>query len=253
MNIQDYLERIGYDKPVRPDAETLIGLHRANMLTIPFENLDIHAGKPIHLAELALWEKIVLHRRGGFCYELNGLFAWLLKQIGFMVTYLNGRVYNEAGARGRDFDHLTLLVKVPGKSGRWLTDVGFGDSFVEPLRLDFSGQQAQGLRAFRLDKVEDGIDFWMRNFDGTWKHQYFFDLQSRNFPSAYEESCLYHQTSPKSSFTHEPIISRATLEGRISLDRKKLTITTHENREQRLVNGEARYREFLKVYFGVVL
>jgi len=245
MNIQDYLERIAYDKPVRPDAETLISLHRAHMLAVPFENLDIHLGKPIHLAELALWEKIVLHQRGGFCYELNGLFAWLLKQIGFTVTYLNSRVYNEAGARGREFDHLTLLVEIPGEYGRWLADVGFGDSFVEPLKLEFNGQQAQGLRAFRLDKVEDGIDLWRRNYDGGWKPQYFFDLLPRNFPSDYEESCLYHQTSPKSSFTHEPIISRATPDGRVSLDRTNLTITTSGDREKRPVSGEAEYRELL--------
>ena len=253
MNIQSYLERIGHDKPVHSDAETLIGLHRAHMLAVPFENLDIHQGKPIRLTEPTLWEKIVLHRRGGFCYELNGMFAWLLKEIEFKVTYLNGCVYNDAGVRGREFDHLTLLVEVPGKSGRWLADVGFGDSFVEPLKLEYNGQQAQGLRAFRLDKVENGIDLWRRNYDGGWTLQYFFDLQPRNFPSDYEESCLYHQTSPNSTFTHEPIISRATPEGRISLDRQNLTITTHGNREQRSVNGETRYRELLKAYFGFVL
>jgi N-hydroxyarylamine O-acetyltransferase len=253
MNIRNYLERIGYDKPVRPDTETLTGLHRTHMLAVPFENLDIHLGKPIRLTEPDLWEKIVINRRGGFCYELNGMFAWLLKQIGFTVLYLNGRVYNDAGARGREFDHLTLLVEIPGENGRWLADVGFGDSFVEPLRLEFSGQQAQGLRAFRLNKVEDGIDLWRRNFDGSWKPQYFFDLQSRNFPSDYEESCLYHQTSPKSSFTHEPIISRAKSDGRISLDRKNLTITNNGIREKRPVGGKVKYRELLKIYFGIVL
>ena len=97
MNIRTYLERIGYDKPVRLDVETLRGLHYAHLLAIPFENLDIQLGKPIQLTERALWEKIVIRKRGGFCYELNGLFAWLLKQIRYNVTYLNGRVYNSNG------------------------------------------------------------------------------------------------------------------------------------------------------------
>lgn len=118
MNVRTYLERIDYNKVVQPDVETLIGLHRAHLLTVPFENLDIQLGQPIQLTEQAMWEKIIVHRRGGFCYELNGLFAWLLKQIGYEVTYLNGRVYNDAGRRGREFDHLTLLVEIPDQSTR---------------------------------------------------------------------------------------------------------------------------------------
>ena len=80
MDIRTYLERIGYDKSVRPDLESLFGLHCTHLLTVPFENLDIHIRVPIQLSKGALWDKIVVHKRGGFCYELNGMFAWLLKQ-----------------------------------------------------------------------------------------------------------------------------------------------------------------------------
>jgi N-hydroxyarylamine O-acetyltransferase len=253
MNIRTYLERIGYDQPVQPDAKTLIGLHRAHLLTVPFENLDIHLAKPIRLTESALWEKIIVHRRGGFCYELNGMFAWLLKEIGFEVTYLNGRVYNSEEMRGRDFDHLTLLVEIPNENVPWLADIGFGDSFVEPLRVEFNSQQAQGLRAFRLEKVEDGIDLWRRDIDGSWERQYFFDLKPRNFPSDYEGSCLYHQTSPKSSFTREKVISRATPKGRVSLDGKNLTITTNGKRTKQPVDSDDEYRELLRACFGVTV
>jgi len=133
MDIRTYLERIGYDKPVRLDVESLFGLHRTHLLTVPFENLDIHLGLPIQLSADALWNKIVIHRRGGFCYELNGMFAWLLKQIGFEVIYLNGRVYNSEGKRGQDFDHLALLVRIPSAGQFWLADVGFGDSFFRAI------------------------------------------------------------------------------------------------------------------------
>ena len=177
MDVRTYLERIGYDKPVRLDVESLFGLHRTHLLTVPFENLDIHLNVPIQLSEDALWDKIVIRRRGGFCYELNGMFAWLLKQIGFEVTYLNGRVYNNEGKRGREFDHLTLLVRIPAVEQSWLADVGFGDSFFEPLRFNDDGEQAQGLRAYRLDLATDGYDLVRRDFDGTWSRQYFFDLQ----------------------------------------------------------------------------
>jgi N-hydroxyarylamine O-acetyltransferase len=251
MDIHTYLERISYDKAVQPDVGTLIGLHCAHLLTVPFENLDIQLGRPIRLTEKALWEKIIVHKRGGFCYELNGLFAWLLEQIGYKVTYLNGRVYNSDGKRGREFDHLTLLVEIPNQLTRWLADVGFGDSFVEPLKLELEGEQTQGLRAYRLERVDDGIDLWQRDFAGTWSRQYFFDFQPRIFPTDYETSCLYHQTSPKSSFTHNSIVSRLTPDGRVTLDNKHLIITQNGQRTSRLVNSDKEYWALLKKHFGI--
>lgn len=254
MDIQTYLERIGYDKPTRPDNETLHELHLAHMLTVPFENLDIHLGNPIQLTEQALWNKLIVHKRGGFCYELNGMFTWLLKSIGFDVTYLNGRVYNDEGtSHGREFDHLTLLVTIPGESSHWLADVGFGDSFIKPLKFEFNRDQAQGLRAFRLEEVGSGIDLWRLDFDGVWRRQYFFDLQPRNFPSDYEASCYYHQTSPNSSFTQNRIISRATPDGRITLNSKKLIVTSNGQKETHRVKNDAEYQELLKTHIGICL
>jgi N-hydroxyarylamine O-acetyltransferase len=254
MKIQSYLQRIGYNKPVRPDIDTLHGLHTAHLLTIPFENLDIHLGNSIQLTEKALWEKLIVRKRGGFCYELNGLFAWLLKNIGFDVTYLNGRVYNAEGTSyGSEFDHLVLSVKIPDEPSHWLSDVGFGGSFVKPLKLDFISKQAQGLHTYRLEKFSDGIILWRQGFDGVWKCQYFFDLQPRSFPSDYEVSCRYHQTSPQSIFTRKRIISRATPDGRITLNSKILTTTINGNRTKRPVNGDDEYQELLKINFGIEL
>jgi N-hydroxyarylamine O-acetyltransferase len=223
------------------------------MLTVPFENLDIHQGNPIQLTEQALWNKLIFRKRGGFCYELNGMFAWLLKQIGFEVTCLNGRVFNDEGTHGREFDHLTLSVKIPGESSHWLADVGFGDSFVEPLKLEYNTEQAQGLRAFRLEEFVDGIILWRKDFDGVWRRQYFFDLHPRNFPTDYVASCHYHQTSPNSSFTQSRIISRATPDGRVTLDPQKLSVTTNSQKETRHVKNDTEYRELLKTHFGIVL
>jgi N-hydroxyarylamine O-acetyltransferase len=253
MDIRTYLERIGYDKSVRPDLDCLFGLHRTHLLTVPFENLDIHSGIPIQLIEKALWDKIVVRRRGGFCYELNGIFAWLLKNVGFEVTYLNGRVYNNEGKRGREFDHLTLLVKIPTEEQYWLADVGFGDSFFEPLRFEYNGEQAQGLRAYKIEPVENGYDLFMRGFDGDWKRQYYFDLQPRRFPADYEEACLYHQTSPKSSFTRERVISLATPDGRISLDIKNLTITTNGRLLKQPLRSKDEFQRLLGTHFDIML
>jgi len=253
VEIPLYLARIQYFKPVKPDAEILRGLQFAHMLNVPFENLDIRLKRPIQLSEEALWDKIIVRRRGGFCYELNGLFAHLLQEIGFKVTYLNARVYNRKGRVGIDFDHLALLVQVPDEPGRWLVDVGFGDSFNEPLSFEEAGEQIQGLRAYRLEQTLDGYIVWQKNYDGTWERQYLFDLEPRSFPSDYESACLYHQTSPRSSFTHGSIISRATPDGRVSLEDRRLIVTRNGQRLERPVEDKDEYNSLLIQHFGVTL
>src|SRR6185503_7138122 len=133
MDIKAYLERINYRGSLAPAAATLRALQVAHLLTVPFENLSIHAGQPILLDDDSLFTKIVTNRRGGFCYEANGLFAARLRALGFDVQMLSASVANEAGEFGADFDHMTLMVQL---AQRWLVDVGFGDSFLEPLLLD---------------------------------------------------------------------------------------------------------------------
>ncbi|PWB75616.1 MAG: acetyltransferase [Anaerolineales bacterium] len=253
MNLTEYFDRIGYTQPINPDVDTLNGLQRAHMQTVPFENLDIGLKRPIRIDEKSIWDKLIDQRRGGFCYELNGLFAWLLKQIGYQVTHLNARVFNRDGNLGIDFDHLALLVQVPGGPGRWLADVGFGDSFIEPLSFDTKDEQTQGLRAYRLEQTADGFIVWQKNYDGTWERQYFFDLEPHRFPDEYESACLYHQTSPRSSFTRGSIISRATPDGRVSLEDGRLIVTRNGQRTERLLDSQDEYRALLKEHFGITL
>ncbi len=253
MDTQTYLRRISYNKPIQPNSETLRGLQTAHMLAVPFENLDIvPLHRPIQLNQQALWDKIVVRKRGGFCYELNGMFAWLLKQTGFEVTYLNSRVFRDDGSLGIDFDHLTLLVRAPGQSTRWLADVGFGDSFLEPLSFDDASEHIEGLRAYKLEQTKDGFVMWQRDYDGRWNHQYFFDLAARKFPDDYLAGCSYHQDPLLSDFGREAIISIATPDGRISLDKDKLTVTKNGQRNKQAVT-EAEYPVLLKKHFGVVL
>ena len=133
MELAAYLDRINDAGPLDPSAATLRRLHVAHLLSVPFENLSIHWREPIVLEDGALFEKVVRRRRGGFCYELNGLFAALLRALGFHVTMLSAGVASGEGKFGPEFDHMALLVTLPE---RWLVDVGFGDSFREPLLLD---------------------------------------------------------------------------------------------------------------------
>ncbi len=253
MDIKAYLERINYSASLAPTAATLRALQVAHLLAVPFENLSIHAGQPILLDDDALFAKIVTKRRGGFCYEANGLFAALLRAVGFDVYMLSAEVANGAGEYGPAFDHMTLMVQL---EQRWLADVGFGDSFLQPLLLDEQGEQRQGNRAYRI--IQDGKHrvLMQREAGEEWKAQYRFTLQPHAYPD-YAEMCHYHQTSPESHFTRGRICSRATEKGRITLSDMRFIITTNsggsQGRQERTLASEEEYTDTLREHFGIVM
>lgn len=255
MDVEAYLERINYRDSLSPTAETLKQLQLAHLFAVPFENLSIHSREPIVLNDQALFEKIVRRRRGGFCYELNGLFSGLLRDVGFEVTMLSAGVANAQGTFGPDFDHMTLAVitRENGKSERWLVDVGFGDSFREPLLLDERGEQLQGELSYKLVPDSPFLVMMQREAAGEWKAQYRFTLQPYNYVD-YAEMCSFHQTSPSSHFTRARICSRATPEGRLTLSELRLITTIHgDGQTERLLTNEAEYESVLKECFDVVI
>lgn len=250
MNIQAYLERINYHGSLAPSAETLRALQVAHLLTVPFENLSIHAREPIVLADEALFTKIVERRRGGFCYEANGLFANLLRSLGFDVAMLSAEVANPEGGFGPDFDHMTLMISL---EKRWLVDVGFGDSFREPLRLDEPAEQVQGNNAYRILADDAYFTLTQRSDEDEWKAQYRFTLQPHQYAD-YAEMCRYHQTSPQSHFTRARICSRATEEGRITLSEMRFITTSKSGvRQERCLSSQEEYSAILRDSFGIIL
>ena len=240
--------RINFEGPTNPTAQTLRALHVAHLLTVPFENLSIHAGEPIVLDDDALFAKIVDRRRGGFCYEANGLFAALLRALGFDVAMLSAEVANANGSYSPPFDHMALMITL---EQRWLADVGFGDSFLEPLLLDETGEQLQGLDAFRIDRVGD-YRIVMRREAGEWKPNYRFTLQPYGYDD-FAEMCRYHQRSPESHFTQKRICSRATEAGRITLSDMRLIETTGAQRVERPLDHQQEYDAILQERFGIVM
>jgi len=246
MDTDAYLERIRYAGPLVPSAETLRALHRAHMLTVPFENLDIHLGRPIVLELPRLYDKIVNQRRGGFCYELNGLFAWLLRELGFRVEMLSARVCN-GGEPGPEFDHMALLVHLEESV---LADVGFGDSFIEPLELDDAREQIQRGVAYRIES--DGeIERMLERKPGQASFVvYQFTRQPRQL-SEYVEMCVWQQTAPESHFTQKRVCSLATPDGRVTLSDMKLIVTKNRERKERRLSDDDEYRSILSKYFGI--
>jgi N-hydroxyarylamine O-acetyltransferase len=233
------------------------------MLAVPFENLSIHYSQPIVLRDEALFDKIVTRRRGGFCYELNGMFSWLLRLIGYDVALLSAEVAESDGSFSAPFDHLTLLVhQVDGAD--WLADVGFGDSYRRPLRFEPHTEQDGGDgRIYRMYESDmraagDGDDqrYWLveqrTDAQPTWEPVYRFTLQPHALAD-FAARCHYHQTSPESHFTQKRICSLALPDGRISLSDLRLITRLHGVREERQLGSEDEYRAVLAERFGVVL
>jgi len=247
LDIASYLHRIDYSGTTEPTADTLRRIHHAHMLAVPFENLDISLGRKIVLDEDAILHKIVERRRGGFCYELNGAFATLLRTLGFHVTLLSARVARADGGESPEFDHLALRVDL---GVAWLADVGFGDSFVEPLRLEAGADQTDPAGTFRL--VQDHDRWYMQRAepDGNWRPQYSFSLQAHRFDE-FAGMCHYHQTSPESHFTQNRICSQATSQGRITLSEMKLIVTKKGQREERRLSSEDERITVLWEKFGI--
>ncbi len=252
MDIPRYLQRIRYEGSLDPSFATLQALHLAHLRAIPFENLDIHLGRPITLSSAALFDKIVVRGRGGFCYELNGLFASLLSQLGFVVVHLSASDAHPDDGFGPEFDHLALLVQYPGDAARWLVDVGWGDTFCEPLDLDATDEQKQGQRAYRIAHEGDYYFLWQQNYDGQWERQYRFTLQPRRFAD-FADMCHFHQTSPESPFVKNRICTLATAEGRITLDDSRFITTVHGERHEQPIDSEEAYRHILEERFGIML
>jgi len=247
MDVHKYLARIGYTIPITPNRQSLFELHRAHMLHIPFENLDIHLGNPIVLEVPMLFDKIVNRNRGGFCYELNGLFAWLLSELGFRVTLLAARVY-EDGEPGQPFDHLTLLVQL---KENWLADVGFGDSFLQPLQFGDRVQQ-QGIDHFEIVNRKNRHIVYRQRQDCDWLPQYEFSLQPRDLHE-FSAMCVYHQTSPKSSFTQKRICSIAKPDGRVTLSNDRLIIRRGSERQEYQLTTKDAYDNAIQNHFGFEL
>ena len=250
MDLPAYFERIAYPGSAQPTLDVLRALHRAHLLAVPFENLDIGLERPIVLDEEKLIEKIVARRRGGFCYEMNGVFAAALREIGFRVTLLSARVPNEKGEIGPEFDHMALRVDLEQP---WLADVGFGrDAFFEPLPLVEGVETTQRGVAYRLRRLGERWLAECHSGGRDWALLYDFTLIPRKLAD-FAPMCHWQQTSPQSHFTRGRVCSRLTREGRITLSGLKLIVTAGGEREERDLAGEEEFRAILRQHFGVVL
>jgi N-hydroxyarylamine O-acetyltransferase len=244
---QAYLDRIGAPWPATLDADALGHLQEQHLRTVPFENLSIHLGEPIKLDEAALFDKVVKRRRGGFCYELNGLFGMLLTTLGFDVKLLCAKVYGSDDF-GPPFDHLALQVAAPLSPWPLLVDVGFGTFSHRPLRLDHRREQHDPGGVFRLVEAEEGDLIVTRGN----LNEYRLERRARQL-SDFGPTCWWNSTSPDSHFTRSLVCSRLTPEGRVTLSGRVLITTVAGRRSEAALVTDADVLAAYEHHFGIVL
>ncbi|NOX70730.1 MAG: arylamine N-acetyltransferase [Gammaproteobacteria bacterium] len=197
MELSHYFDRIKYGGLVAPDYATLEALHAAHVCSVPFENLDVQLGRPLTIRIEDAYNKIVVNGRGGWCYEQNGLFGWVLSEIGFDVTRIAGNVMREKNGEAAAASHLCLLVTWPDTESRYLVDVGFGGSMIKPIELR-EAQHHQPPFQFGLDRLDDAYwRFWEDPGDGKFSFDFMDDPACETSLAQQSERL---QNDPDSSF-----------------------------------------------------
>lgn len=250
FNITSYLERIKYEGKTDASYETLCNLHKAHTLNVPFENLNAYYKKPILLDRESLYKKIVENRRGGYCFEMNGLFSFILRELGFKVTGLLARVEVD-GTFNSAKTHQVLMIEIGGK--RWLADVGFGrNGITEPLLLEEGIEQKQSGYIYRLLK-DPKFGYMLQNKVGDeYSYMYAFTLDEC-YPVDYVMSNHFTSTFPDSWFTKMKFCTKPTKEGRITLTDEHFKVAKNGQVFEKRVSNEDEFNELLKKHFELDL
>ena len=249
MNTKQYLERINYLDPVHPTLEVLTRLQVSHLMNVPFENLDIHNSVKINLANL--FDKIVTRRRGGFCYELNGLCYELLNEIGFTVKMVSARVYDGKQDYSPEFDHMALIVEI--YDDKYLVDVGFGEFSFYPIKIELNKDTIDPRGTIRIETFDENYKVVKKtNSDGKLIPEYLFSETKRQMEE-FQERCTYHQTDPASHFMQKRLCSLPTKNGRITLTNNLLKTTEDGEVVERKLDNEEEFHQALWDHFGIKL
>ncbi|KPU43132.1 N-hydroxyarylamine O-acetyltransferase [Oxobacter pfennigii] len=247
FNIQAYLERINYEGKTDVSYETLYGIHLAHTFNVPFENLDVYLRRPIPLDKESLFKKIVLNKRGGYCFEMNGLFSFVLQDLGFKVSNLLARGTRD-GITYSPKTHQVLMVELDGK--RYLADVGYGNDGIEaPVLMEPNLEQKHFHNTYRILEDPKVGYILQRKVDDGFRIMYAFTLEECS-PMDYVMSNHYTATYPESLFIKIRLCTMPSKEGRITLTDGNLKVIKDGTiTETKLSGDEKEFNELLKKYF----
>ncbi|MGH2317905.1 arylamine N-acetyltransferase family protein [Planococcus sp. SE5232] len=247
MNTTDYLKRFKASPVQEHYLQNLAELQSLHMQNIPFENLDVIRRTPIYLNINSIYDKIVNQHRGGYCYEINGLFHWLLNELGFDAKLISATVQKPDGTWSKADTHAAILVEL---DTLYLVDAGFGDSTISPIPLggerhtDHSG-------TYRVEHVDEVYYDLIRETEDTEKTLYRFSIEAKQLAD-FHEGCVFNQVSQESPFTHDDLVTRATENGRVTLSGSQLTRSENGKKEKTELSA-AEKQSVLKEEFGIDL
>lgn len=247
MDIEKYLNRFQALNHMNPSLQQLTELQRLHMSRIPFENVDVIRRIPIYLNLNTIYEKIVHRNRGGYCYELNGLFHWLLEQLGYDASLIAATVYRPNGQWAKPETHAAIIVYLEEP---YLVDVGFGDSTILPIPLN-GRPQTDVSGTYAIQQTGKGFFDLVRTRNGTSRPLYRFSTSEKKLTD-FHEGCVFNQVSPESTFTHVDIVTIATPAGRMTLKDYEVTVSEWgETHSKSLTDEEKRF--VLSDSFGIRL
>ena len=274
MEVQKYLDRIGFQGDISISLTCLTKLQHCHQLTVPFENLDVFTNRKKQLRVESVYQQIVEKRRGGWCHELNGLFSWLLRTLGFEVKIVSASYFDpETQNFWGEFDHMCLIVRLDGEN--YLTDVGFGNigQPYDPVRMTDGGLSQQAGGEYRLTSSGH---YWLlqqktRNVVGhhrtlmdkvdiqqSWRTLFRYDLVSRDLVD-FQPRCDEYQTNRDIFLASIPVVIIKSDEGRMvnTLTGRRFTSVRFQGETDVRTNqcslANEEYEEKLKNIFGIQL
>ena len=249
FNLQDYFARIGYQGDAAQDISTLNAVMRCQLFRVPFENLDVQAGKVVSIQPEDIVDKIVYQRRGGYCYEVNGVFAMALQAIGFDYQLVAARPMFYPVRRPKT--HMAIVVHIDEQA--WLCDLGFGSYGIRaPMALDLLDQEVvQDDDCFMLTATDTSAFLLKAKVDEAWQPQFAFDLTPWELIDFYPANYM-NSTDPSAIFVQKLLVVLHTHQGRDVLFGNTLKTIRHGVAEKRILSASERSNT-LKTVFGLSL
>jgi N-hydroxyarylamine O-acetyltransferase len=247
LSLTNYLTRIGFEGKPHAELETLRRIHRLHLEAIPYENLDVQLGRIVGFDLHEIYRKLVLSRRGGWCYEMNGLMAWALEEIGFNVTRLAGAVVRDKVGDESIGAHLALCIQLDDP---YLVDVGFGDGLIEPMPIK-AGSVRQDDFDFRLESIDSS---WWRFHNQPHGGAPSFDFQLTEAPfERLAGRCEWLQSAAESPFVQNAVCQRYKKGELAALRGRSLKLVRGRDVEKRTIDSMDEYASVLGNVFGIEL
>ena len=246
--LENYFRRIAYNGKTQKDISTVSEIMRCQLFSVPFENLDVQAGKIVSLVPEEIVEKILVRNRGGYCYEVNGLFAMALAELGVPYIFVAARPMIYPVRRPKT--HMAIVAEVDGE--KWLIDLGFGSNSIrKPMRLDVTDVEVQqDADRFMLSKTDESKYRLKAFVEGEWVNQYEFDLYPQEWIDFVPANHL-NSTHPDTIFVKKLIVVLQNPTGKVVLMGDTLKTVSNGITTKEFVSPENR-SAILSTHFGLV-